>query len=87
MGLCPFVLAELLELSAEHTEEALSGLVVSKTVFAKIDRPAGVVTFQPRKAADEVLQEWWSDNKKLMRLVAKCSHLVEKERMAVPLDK
>lgn len=35
-------IAELLDLSLADTEEFLSNLVVSKTVQAKTDRPAGV---------------------------------------------
>lgn len=35
-------IAQLLDLSVAETEEFLSTLVVSKTVQAKTDRPAGV---------------------------------------------
>lgn len=38
-------MAELLELTPEESEECLSSLVVSKTVRAKVDRPAGIVQF------------------------------------------
>ena len=38
-------MAELLELTLEEAEECLSSLVVSKTVRAKVDRPAGIVQF------------------------------------------
>lgn len=34
--------AQLLDLSPAETEEFLSNMVVSKTVLAKTDRPAGV---------------------------------------------
>lgn len=39
-------MSELLGLSETETEEALSQLVVSGVVRAKIDRPAGVVHFR-----------------------------------------
>lgn len=39
-------MSELLGLSDTETEEALSALVVSAVVRAKIDRPAGVVHFR-----------------------------------------
>ena len=38
-------MAELLELTTAEVEECLSSLVVSKTVRAKVDRPAGIVQF------------------------------------------
>lgn len=41
-------MSELLGLSETETEEALSQLVVSSVVRAKIDRPAGVVHFRYR---------------------------------------
>lgn len=39
-------MSELLGLSVTETEDALSQLVVSAVVKAKIDRPAGVVHFR-----------------------------------------
>lgn len=51
-------LTQLLDLDEEETESYISSLVTAKTVYAKIDRPARVVTFAKTRDADEVLSEW-----------------------------
>ncbi|GAA6001379.1 proteasome regulatory particle lid subunit RPN5 [Rhodotorula paludigena] len=72
-------LSEFLSLPVAETEQFLARLVVSKTVFAKIDRPAGLVSFVKPKTGDEVLNEWSSDVHKLMGLIEKSCHLIAKE--------
>ncbi|BGP54714.1 hypothetical protein JCM8202_003219 [Rhodotorula sphaerocarpa] len=72
-------LSTFLSLPTPETEQFLSRLVTSKTVYAKIDRPAGVVTFVKPKTGDEALNEWSSDVGKLMGLVEKSCHLIAKE--------
>ncbi|GAA6023111.1 hypothetical protein JCM10207_007724 [Rhodosporidiobolus poonsookiae] len=72
-------LASFLSLPVSETEQFLSRLVSSQTVFAKIDRPAGVVSFVKPKTGDEVLNEWSSDVGKLMGLIEKSCHLIAKE--------
>ncbi|GAA6060921.1 hypothetical protein JCM10212_003955 [Sporobolomyces blumeae] len=72
-------LSSFLNLDTSSTEQFLSRLVVSKTVFAKIDRPAGIVSFVKPKKGDEVLNEWSSDVGKLMGLIEKSCHLIAKE--------
>ncbi|SGY27386.1 BQ5605_C008g05237 [Microbotryum silenes-dioicae] len=71
-------LSQLLDLTPAKTEAFLSSLVSSKTVYAKIDRPAGIVSFQAPKSGDEVLNEWSSDVGKLMGLIEKSTHLIQK---------
>ena len=44
-------------------------LVVNKSIYAKIDRPAGVVSFQQTKDPSKVLNEWPHDLKSVMTLV------------------
>ncbi|GAA5894886.1 hypothetical protein JCM6882_008233, partial [Rhodosporidiobolus microsporus] len=72
-------LAAFLSLPVSDTEQFLSKLVTSQTVYAKIDRPAGIVSFVKPKTGDEVLNEWSSDVGKLMGLVEKSCHLIAKE--------
>lgn len=64
-------LTALLDLTPRETEDVLSRLVVSGTVFAKVDRPNGIVTFRGRRTAEDVMNEWSSDVGKLMGLVEK----------------
>lgn len=61
----------MLDLSAQETEETLCRLVVSKTVWARIDRPAGIINFRQQKTAEDVCNEWSSDMQRLLGLVEK----------------
>jgi len=74
-------MAQLLDLTKEEAEEYLSNLVTSKTVFAKIDRPAGIVVFRPPKDASDTLNVWSHDISELMGLLNKTTHLITKEQM------
>lgn len=74
-------LAELLELPEADAESHLSALVSAKTVYAKVDRPARIVSFRPRQNPNDVLNEWGSGLNSLMTLVDKSAHLISKERM------
>lgn len=64
-------LTSLLDLSVKEVEEVLSRLVVDGSVYARIDRPNGIVNFQSRKSAEDVMNEWSYDIAKLMGLVEK----------------
>jgi len=74
-------MSELLDLSIEESEKFLSNLVTSKTVFAKIDRPSGIVVFRPPKDSSDTLNEWSRDISELMNLLNKTTHLITKEQM------
>lgn len=65
----------------QEAEEYLSDLVTSKTVFAKIDRPDGIVVFRPPKDANDTLNSWSHDVSELMSLLNKTTHLITKEQM------
>ncbi|MBW0509753.1 hypothetical protein O181_049468 [Austropuccinia psidii MF-1] len=76
-------LSELLDLSPLESEATLAKLVSSKTVYAKIDRPSGIVCFNTQNQAnsrgESVLNAWNSDVGKLLGLVEKTVHLIQKE--------
>lgn len=74
-------MAELLDLNEAETEEILSNLVVNKTVWAKVDRLAGVISFSQLKDPSEVLNDWSHDLNSLMQLLSKTTHLINKEEM------
>jgi 26S proteasome regulatory subunit N5 len=50
-------LTALLDLSAQETEETLARLVVSETVWARIDRPSGIVNFKKKRSAEDVMND------------------------------
>jgi len=74
-------LTQLLDLDENETESYISQLVTAKTVYAKIDRPARVVSFATTRDADEVLNEWSSSVKGLLGLLERIDHLITKEEM------
>jgi len=74
-------LTELLDLSEEETEKYISDLVTKKTVYARIDRPARVVSFEVKRGPDEVLDDWSSSMKGLLGLLERVGHLMQREEM------
>lgn len=74
-------MSELLDLPEEETEEFLSSMVVSKTVHAKTDRPAGIVSFTTIKDPNDVLNDWSNHLSALMKLVNNTTHMINKEQM------
>ncbi|KAG2483012.1 hypothetical protein HYH03_018092 [Edaphochlamys debaryana] len=74
-------LATILSLTPEQMEKHISDLVVAKAVAAKIDRPAGVITFAAPKAPEEQLNAWAGNIARLLDLVDKSTQLIEKEAM------
>ena len=74
-------LAMLLGLSEGEAEKELSALVSDGDLFAKIDRPAGIVSFTPRVSPEETLSAWSSDIGQLLGLVERTCHLINKENM------
>ena len=74
-------LTELLDLNEDETEKYISELVTAKTVYAKIDRPAGIINFAKPRDADDVLNEWSGSMKSLLGLLERIDHLITKEEM------
>lgn len=72
-------LCELLKLPADQTEEYLSSLANNNALTVKIDRPSGIIHFTTKKATSDILNEWAFDINKLMNLVNKTCHLINKE--------
>uniref|UniRef100_A0AAQ4PR38 26S proteasome non-ATPase regulatory subunit 12 n=1 Tax=Gasterosteus aculeatus aculeatus TaxID=481459 RepID=A0AAQ4PR38_GASAC len=74
-------MAGLLDLSIDESEEFLSSLVVNKTIYAKVDRLAGIINFQRPKDPNDLLNDWSHKLNSLMSLVTKTTHLIAKEEM------
>jgi 26S proteasome regulatory subunit N5 len=74
-------LCQLLDLSEADTEKHISQLVQDKSVYARIDRPAKLVSFAKARGPDEVLNEWSSDMRSLLGLLERIDHLITKEEM------
>jgi 26S proteasome regulatory subunit N5 len=74
-------MAQLLALTETETEDCLSDMVVAGTVSAKTDRLEGIVDFTEQQDPLENLNQWSSNTNKLMELVMKTTHLINKEEM------
>jgi 26S proteasome regulatory subunit N5 len=75
-------LSELLDLSEVDTERKLAAMVSDKkALWAKIDRPAKIVSFAKPKDADATLNEWASNVTSLLDIVERTCHLVHRETM------
>ncbi|KAG4219445.1 hypothetical protein PC116_g32075, partial [Phytophthora cactorum] len=68
-------LTQLLDLTEDETEKYISELVCSKTVFARIDRPARIVSFAKPRDVDDILNEWSHNMKSLLGLLERVDHL------------
>ncbi|UYV71719.1 PSMD12, partial [Cordylochernes scorpioides] len=74
-------MAELLDLTVPMTEKVLSEMVVAGTIWAKIDRLAGIICFARQKDPNTLLNDWSHNLNALMQLVSKTTHLINKEEM------
>jgi len=74
-------MCSLLALTEAETEDCLSDMVVAGTVSAKTDRLEGIVDFTEQENPLEALNSWSSNTNKLMDLVMKTTHLINKEEM------
>jgi len=74
-------LSNLLALSTKETEEYVCKMVVSKTIFGRINRPAGIVTFAAKKDPNDTLNNWSASINSLLSLIEKSTHLITKEEM------
>jgi len=74
-------LAELLDLSEKETEKYVSDMVSNGSVWAKIDRPKGIINFRKRKDPSDVLNTWSHDVGELLELLEKTCHLIHRENM------
>ena len=74
-------LCSLLGLEADTTEAMLAELVSDGTLYAKVDRPAGVVAFARPQPPVETLRAWASDIAGVLNLLETTTHLIQKEAM------
>ena len=74
-------LSTLLELDIATMEEQLCEMVTKKQVYAKIDRPKGIIVFSKPKDPNTLLNDWSSDIASLLNKLEGTCHLIHKENM------
>lgn len=73
-------LAELLDMSKDDTERKLAAMVSDKkALWARIDRPAEIVSFAKPQSAEAILNGWAANVTSLLDNVEKTCHLVHRE--------
>ena len=50
-------------------------------IYARLDRPAGIITFAAPKSPNELLNDWSSDISQMLNLIEGACHLIHKENM------
>lgn len=73
--LCP------IDSAAQEVETCLCRMIVGTTVVGRIDRPSGIVSFLSSKDPSESLNDWAHNLSKLMSLISRTTHLINKEEM------
>lgn len=79
-------LSQMLELPLLEAEKAVSDMVVSGAIAAKMDRPAGIVNFGAKKGAAAALNAWGGNVSRLLELVETSSQAIQKEAMVHKVD-
>mmetsp|Transcript_30634 Transcript_30634/g.79550 ORF Transcript_30634/g.79550 Transcript_30634/m.79550 type:complete len:442 (-) Transcript_30634:384-1709(-) len=74
-------LCEHLELELAPMEEQLCEMITKKQVYARIDRPKGIINFQKPKSANSLLNDWSGDISTLLGKLEGACHLIHKENM------
>ena len=55
--------------------------MINQTIYARIDRPAGIVVFGKEKKSETRMDGWAGRVDKVLGLVNETCHLIAKERM------
>jgi len=71
-------LSELLSLSVEETEKFVSAQVIEHVIYARIDRPARVITFQKPQDPNDLLNDWAENVNKLLALTETNTQTISK---------
>ena len=78
-------LAEMIGLKPDEAERLVADMVSidddenSEPLYAKMDRPAGIVSFERPQSADTQMTEWASNINDVLELVEKTRHLIDRE--------
>lgn len=72
---------QLLGLSDSEAESELSELVCEKAIYARINRPQGIINFCKKKTTNDVLNGWSENINEIVKTLEHTYHLIEKEEV------
>jgi len=79
-------LSALLDLTQNESEEHIGRMVVATSIYAKIDRPHGIIFFRKTQTPSAQLNAWSTDIDSLLKIVETSCHLIERENMIYKLN-
>eukprot|EP00759_Apiculatamorpha_spiralis_P007227 PhF_6_TR14253/c1_g1_i1/m.22888/K03035/PSMD12, RPN5; 26S proteasome regulatory subunit N5 len=77
--------SQLVSLSQSEVEAVIMNLVSMAMMYAKIDRVKGIVVFRQPSQGVKDMEEWSQGIDKVMKLLNETCHLIQKERMTIPV--
>lgn len=87
-------LAEMIGIDADKAEQLVADMVSSlddddnsEPLYAKIDRPTGIISFQRPKSANAQMTEWATNISDVLELVEETRHLINRENQVAKASK
>ncbi|ODQ79956.1 hypothetical protein BABINDRAFT_161619 [Babjeviella inositovora NRRL Y-12698] len=74
-------LTTLLDLTESESEQFISDLVTKGIIYARINRPARIISFSKPKDQNDLLNDWCNDIDSLLDHVETIGHMITKEEM------
>lgn len=71
----------MLGLKDDDAEIELSEMVCEKAIYARINRPAGIINFRMKKTTNDVLNGWSDNINEIVKTLEHTYHLIEKEEV------
>lgn len=72
---------QLLNLSPDEAEKEISEMVCDKAIYARIDRPNGIISFRKNKTTNDILNNWSNNIGDIIKTLENTYHLIEKEEI------
>lgn len=80
-------LAALCRLPVDEVEKELCSMYTDKALYARIDRPSGIISFTAKQRPSELLDSWSGNISSLLSLLESTCHLIHKEKMVHAVSK
>lgn len=74
-------LAELLRLNSNLMEKFVSEMVITKNIYASIDRLTGNISFKERENVEQTIDQWIEEIDKIIHILEAASCKIQKEMM------
>ena len=76
-------LSQLVKVPEVKVEQVLCNLIVEKIIYARINRPTKIISFQKLLKPEERLDIWSGKISEVLELIVSTGHMIAKEEMSV----